>query len=195
MRFVVGPDASIVPDVDERLPGRGLWVAADRAVLSRAVDKRLFGRGARQAVQVDAGLVDRVEALLARRCLELLAMARRSGAAVAGLSKVRQALESGRPGLLLEASDGAADGRARLRALAGDRPVVAVLTSAELAGAFGREHTVHGFVDSGGPGGGLADRLQRDADRLAGFRGRTPGPPLENPAGACIESAGPLMDG
>jgi len=185
----------IVPDVDERLPGRGIWVSADRAVLGRAVEKRLFGRGARQAVRVDPDLVDRVEALLTRRCIELLALARRSGAAVAGLAKVRQALEAGRPGVLLEAADGAEDGRARLRALAGDRPVVAALTAAELAGAFGREHTVHGFVDSGGPGGGLADRLRRDADRLAGFRGSTPGQRLENPAGACIESAGPLMDG
>jgi len=192
---VVGPDDMIVPDVDERLPGRGIWVSADRAVLGRAVEKRLFGRGARQAVRVDPDLVDRVEALLTRRCIELLALARRSGAAVAGLAKVRQALEAGRPGVLLEAADGAEDGRARLRALAGDRPVVAALTAAELAGAFGREHTVHGFVDSGGPGGGLADRLRRDADRLAGFRGSTPGQRLENPAGACIESAGPLMDG
>jgi len=196
---VVGPDGAIVPDVDERLPGRGIWVTADRAVLQRAVDKRLFGRGAGRAVQVDPGLADRVEWLLARRCLDLLALARRAGAAVAGLAKVRQALEAGRPGLLLEASDGAEDGRARLRALAGGaeggRPIVAALTAAELAGAFGREHMVHGFVDSGGPGGGLADRLRRDADRLAGFRSSTPEPRLENPAGACIESAGPLMDG
>lgn len=196
---MVGPDGAIVPDVDERLPGRGIWVTADRAVLQRAVDKRLFGRGAGRAVQVDPGLADRVEWLLARRCLDLLALARRAGAAVAGLAKVRQALEAGRPGLLLEASDGAEDGRARLRALAGGaeggRPIVAALTAAELAGAFGREHMVHGFVDSGGPGGGLADRLRRDADRLAGFRSSTPEPRLENPAGACIESAGPLMDG
>ncbi|MEQ8814874.1 MAG: RNA-binding protein [Thalassobaculum sp.] len=195
VRFVVGPDDEIVPDVDERLPGRGIWVTADRAVLERAVEKRLFGRGAKQAVRVDPDLADRVEALLARRCIELLALARRAGSAVAGLAKVRQALETGRPGVLLEAADGAEDGRARLRALAGDRPVVATLTAAELAGAFGREHTVHGFVDSGGPGGGLADRLRRNADRLVGFRGPTPGPRLENPAGTCIQGAGPLMDG
>jgi predicted RNA-binding protein YlxR (DUF448 family) len=195
VRFVAGPDGSVVPDVDERLPGRGFWVTADRAVLRTAVARRLFGRGAKRPVTADDGLVDRVEALLARRCVELLALARRSGAAVAGLAKVRQALEAGRPGVLLEASDGAEDGRARLRALAGDRPVVAVLTAAELAGAFGREHTVHGFVDSGGPGGGLADRLRREADRLGGFRVMTPGQRLENPAGACIEGAGPLMDG
>ena len=26
MRFVVGPDGAVVPDIDERLPGRGLWL-------------------------------------------------------------------------------------------------------------------------------------------------------------------------
>ena len=195
MRFAVGPDGAVVPDVDERLPGRGLWVGADAETLRRAVDKRLFGRAAGRAVQVDPALVERVEGLLVRRCVEMLAMARRAGAAVAGLSKVRQALEAGRPGLLVEACDGAEDGRARLRTLAGDRPVKSVLTSAELAGAFGREHAVHGFVDSGGPGGGLAERLRRDADRLAGFRSHTSGSRLENPAGACIQGAGSLMDG
>jgi predicted RNA-binding protein YlxR (DUF448 family) len=195
VRFVVAPDDTIVPDVDEKLPGRGLWVTADRAVLGRAVDKKLFGRSAKRAVRADPGLVDRVEDLLVRRCLDLLAMARRAGTAVAGQVKVRQALQSGRPGLLLEASDGAEDGRRRLRALAGERPVVALLSAAELAGAFGREHTVHAFVDSGGPGGGLVDRLHRNADRLAGFRGSTSEPRLENPAGRCIQGAGPLMDG
>lgn len=195
MRFVVGPDEAIVPDIDERLPGRGLWVTADREILQRAVDKRLFGRGAGRAVHADQGLADRVEWLLARRCLDLLALARRAGAAIAGQTKVRQALEAGRPGVLLEAADGAEEGRARLRALAGDRPKIAVLTAAELAGAFGRDHTVHAFVDSGGPGGGLADRMFRESQRLAGFREKAPEPRLENPAGACIQGAGPLMDG
>lgn len=195
VRFVVAPDGDVVPDVDERLPGRGLWVTADRDVLRKAVDKRLFGRGAGRPVRVDPDLPGRVESLLVRRCVELVALARRAGAAVAGATKVRQALEAGRPGVLLEAADGAEDGRARLRALATGRPVVGVLTAAELAGAFGRDHVVHGFVDSGGPGGGLADRLSREADRLAGFRGPTPGPRLENPAGTCIQGAGPLMDG
>src|SRR5437870_12059149 len=31
VRFVVGPTGEIVPDVAARLPGRGLWVKAERA--------------------------------------------------------------------------------------------------------------------------------------------------------------------
>jgi len=179
--------------VDERLPGRGLWVSADRAVLEQAVAKRLFGRAAKRSVTVDPELIGRVEALLTRRCVETLALARRAGGAVAGQTKVRQALEAGRPGVLVEAADGAEDGRARLRALAAARTVVSCLVSAEIAEAFGREHAVHAFVDSAGSRAGLADRLIRDAARLEGVRrekaATSEGPGLENRAGTCIQGA------
>lgn len=193
IRFVVGPDGSIVPDVDERLPGRGLWVAADRAILDQAVSKRLFARAAKQSVTVDPGLADRVDALIARRCVETLSLARRAGGAVSGQTKVRQALEAGRAGVLVEAADGAEDGRARLRALAAGRPVVSCLVSVEIAEAFGRDHAVHAFVESTGPRAGLADRLLREAARLEGLRSEKTasdvGPGLENRAGTCIQGA------
>ena len=193
IRFVVGPDASIVPDIDERLPGRGLWISADRATLDQAVAKRLFARAAKRSVTVDPTLTDRVEGLLTRRCVETLSLARRAGGAVAGQTKVRQALEAGRAGVLVEAGDGAEDGRARLRALAGTRSVVSCLLAAEIAEAFGRDHVVHAFVESAGPRAGLADRMLRDAARLEGLRlekaASDVGPGLENPAGTCIQGA------
>ena len=193
IRFVVGPDGSVVPDVDERLPGRGLWVSADRRTLEEAVAKRLFAKAAKRSVTVDPTLTDRVEALLSRRCVETLSLARRAGGAVAGQTKVRQALEAGRSGVLVEAGDGAEDGRARLRALAGTRPVVSCLVSAEIAEAFGRDHAVHAFVDSAGSRAGLSDRLRREAARLEGLRSEKTasevGPGLENLAGTCIQGA------
>ena len=60
IRFVVGPDAQIVPDVAGKLPGRGIWVSAERAALDKAVAKGLFARGAKQAVTVPDDLVDQV---------------------------------------------------------------------------------------------------------------------------------------
>ena len=36
IRFVVGPESQIVPDVLEKLPGRGIWVSADREALDKA---------------------------------------------------------------------------------------------------------------------------------------------------------------
>ena len=107
VRFVTDPDGRVVPDVDERLPGRGLWVTADRECIAEAVAKRLFARAARQSVTVDAGLVDRVQDQLLRRCVEGLALARRAGLAVVGQAKVRAALESGVAGVLVEAVDAA----------------------------------------------------------------------------------------
>lgn len=95
MRFVVGPDSSVVPDIAEKLPGRGLWLTASRDIVSRAVARRLFGKAAKAAVTVPADLADRVEARLVARCLDLVGMARRAGRSVAGFEKVRSWLGEG----------------------------------------------------------------------------------------------------
>jgi hypothetical protein len=131
-----------------------------------AVAKRLFARAARAPATAPPDLADRVERLLAERCCELLGLARRSGQAVAGFEKVREALRGGRVGLLVEASDGARHGRDKL---AGASPGVArasVLRAEELGLAFGRDHVVHAAVAPGR----FAERLAIDAGRLAGFR-------------------------
>ena len=39
IRFVAAPDGQIVPDVLEKLPGRGIWITADRAALELAVSR------------------------------------------------------------------------------------------------------------------------------------------------------------
>lgn len=172
IRFVVGPDGLVVPDLAGRLPGRGLWVAADGAALRRAIDKSLFSRAARETLRVPADLADRVEALLHKNCIDLIGMARRAGQAVAGYEKVHAWLAEGRTRVLLAAADGAADGRARLAALAAAvRPAPRLLEmfSADALGmAFARDRMVHAAVARGG----LADRLVAEAARLDGIRGR-----------------------
>jgi len=167
IRFVVGPDMKIVPDISERLPGRGLWLTAGRDIVNAAVAKRAFARAARASVLVEPDLSDRIESLLVRRCGELIGLARRAGQAVAGFVKVREALASGTTGLLLAASDGADGGREKVRTLAPDLPLVDRLTAAELGAAFGRDVAVHGAVARGK----LATALMAEAGRLAGFRG------------------------
>ncbi|MBV8167698.1 MAG: hypothetical protein JO021_12960, partial [Alphaproteobacteria bacterium] len=98
-------------------------------------------------------------------------LARRAGQAVVGYDQVAAWLKSGRDGVLrkgvlLQAADGAPAGRARLAALAGDRPVLEALRAAELAQPFGRDHVVHVAVAAGG----LATRLEAELARLAGLR-------------------------
>lgn len=166
IRFVLAPDGRIVPDVDGRLPGRGLWLNARSDVLDTALDKNLFGKAARAAVRVEADLSARVEALLVRRCLDWIGLARRAHAVVAGFDRVRAELAAGKVAVLVTAADAAAGGRARLGAAAGARPRLEAFEAGELGAALGRGPVAHVAIAPGT----IADRLLADARRLAGFR-------------------------
>src|SRR5207248_9956316 len=131
LRFVVGPDGEIVPDVAARLPGRGLWLTPRRDIVERATAKRLFARAARRLVTVPPDLADRVEALLARRCGEALGLARRAASAVSGFERVAEAVRRGPAAALLFALDGAETGRRKLGALGRQLPAATVMSAAE----------------------------------------------------------------
>jgi hypothetical protein len=163
VRFVVGPDGAVVPDIDGRLPGRGLWTLAKRDIVAAAVAKRLFSRAAKGPAAADPGLSARVEALLVQRCLATLGLARRAGQAVGGYEKVRGWVERGACGALVIA---AGAGSERRRLSHNGIPTVDVLTAAELGGVFGRDDLTYAAVARGE----LARRLVADAARLGGFR-------------------------
>jgi predicted RNA-binding protein YlxR (DUF448 family) len=171
IRFVVGPGDVIVPDLMGKLPGRGIWVSADRAALEQAVKKRLFARGAKQAVTLPDDLIARVEAGLLRRVTEGLALARKAGDAIAGYEKVKGWLDSGEAVVLIQASDGSERGKSKLRPPPGEGTYIGCLTSDELGLAFGREHVIHGALRAGG----LTTRVVEDAAKLAGVRGKDGG--------------------
>jgi predicted RNA-binding protein YlxR (DUF448 family) len=171
VRFVVSPDGEIVPDVAAKLPGRGIWVSANRAVLEQAVAKNHFSRAAKANVKAAAGLPDLVEKQIAQRMLNDLGLAKRSGVLILGFDNVSRALEEKNPPpVLIEASDGAKDGRRKLYAVAharGLKPaVVDALSNAELSLALGRENVIHAALKAGA----LAERLIFEAGRLSGFR-------------------------
>ncbi|TBX16318.1 RNA-binding protein [Nioella sediminis] len=166
IRFVVGPGDVIVPDVAERLPGRGIWVSADPAALALAVKKNLFARGAKQKVTVPADLAEQVETLLARRVIELISLARKSGKAVAGFEKVKGWLADGHARVLFQASDGSERGKSKLWTPEGGR-FFGCLTADELGLAFGRQHVIHGALAAGG----LERRVVEEASKLRGLRG------------------------
>ena len=175
IRFVVGPGQTVVPDLEERLPGRGIWLSARRDVVHTAVTKAFFAKAARQKLDVPADLADRLETLLRRRCLDILGLARRAGQVVSGYDKVRTELKAGRGAVLLAASDGAEDGVSKIAALAPTLPVVRELSASELGAAFGRDHTVHGVLLRGR----LATLLLTESARLAGIAGVEPSAPAQ----------------
>ena len=166
IRFVIGPDQTLVPDLKGGLPGRGMWLSAEAECINTACKRSLFAKAARSRVKVPDDLVQMVEGLLVRRCLNRLAQANRAGQAVAGFEKVRSALKASRRGVILAASDGARDGRQKIKALAGDLPLVDLLTAEEIGSVFGRDHAVHVWLAAGG----IADGFMADATRLKGFR-------------------------
>ncbi len=166
IRFVIDPDGRVTPDLKERLPGRGLWVTADRAILAEAVTKNAFAKAAKRSVRVGPELVERVAELAKREVAELLGLAKKSGQLTAGFEKVDAALRAGRVGLLVAASDGAEDGRGKLARIAGSGvEICAPLNAAELGQALGRDHAVHAAIRPGG----IADRILVASRRLAGL--------------------------
>lgn len=175
IRFVLDPEGRLTPDLAARLPGRGIWLTADRALADRAVKKRLFSRAFRQPVEAPEDLADRLEALALARVVEALGLARKAGLAVSGFEKARARLKKGPVGALVAAADGAEDGRGKLAGVAAaaaesagrpSPPVVDALTAAELGLAFGRDSVVHAVLDEGG----AAERVVREARRLDGLR-------------------------
>lgn len=165
VRFVVGPDGTVVPDVLGKLPGRGMWVSADRAAIDKAASKGAFARSAKQKVKVPEGLADEVEKQLARRVVDLISLARKSGDAVAGYEKVKDWLSKEVAEVLIQAIDGSGRGKSKL-STPHYGSYIGWLTQNELGLAFGRQTVIHGALASGG----LTKRVVEEAQRLKGVR-------------------------
>ena len=168
IRFVVGPEGDVVPDLARRLPGRGLWVKAERAAVERAVAKNLFARAARASVKPAADLAERVERLLLERTLADLSRARRAGRAVAGFVRVEQMVGQRRAGLLVVADEADGDGLGKLKA--SGLPIARLGDAAALGGIFGREQAVYVAVARDDAGGAFIERIEAGAARWRGYR-------------------------
>jgi uncharacterized protein len=171
IRFVIGPQG-VVPDIKRKLPGRGLWITADKATLKDAIARNVFARGFKRDVRVSPELVDLTERLLVQAALDALAIAGKSGLAVTGFSRVEAALARETVSALLHAADAGADGVAKLKRTLRQRPdveplaIVTILTSAQLDLALGRPNVVHAALLAGPASSTFLARWAR----LASFR-------------------------
>ena len=174
IRFVAGPDGVVVPDLGRRLPGRGMWVAAQREAIDQAVKRGGFSRSAKSKLSAPADLADQVERLLHRKLLDRLGLARRAAELTYGFDKVEAAISAGRVAWLIEASDGATVGRrkiwqsVKLARIAGRRTpkLIGAFTGDELSLALGLGNVIHlAFLAGRG-----ADSWSEDVQKLAGFR-------------------------
>lgn len=167
IRFVLSPDNVVTPDIAERLPGRGIWVAAEKKALKKAIARNLFARAAKAPAKVPDDLLELVESLLVSHLISLISLARKGGSALAGFDKCKSALLSGQAIALIQASDGSEGQKRKLRPPEGKNTHISCLKGDELGLAFGREHVIHAALLRGG----LSNRVLLEANRLAGVRG------------------------
>ena len=165
IRFVVSPDKIVVPDIMEKLPGRGYYVTSHRKYIEQAMMDNVFSQRVGRMVKCPSNLIDEIERQLAKRLVDLISISRKAGKAVTGFEKVKGWLADGRAKVLLQASDGSERGKGKLRTPEGGK-FFGCLTAKELGLAFGRGHAIHSAIASGG----LSERVVSEAARLSGFR-------------------------
>ena len=155
IRFVVGPDGTVVPDLKRRLPGRGIWITATRPALRSALARKAFAKSFKRDVRVAADFVESTEKLLERAALDALAMARKAGKTAVGFGKAESALARERVVALIHAAEAAPDGVRKLNAALRQRSdaenvdVIGSFTSAQLDLALGRPNVIHAALLAG----------------------------------------------
>ncbi|MFT3732789.1 MAG: RNA-binding protein [Hyphomicrobium sp.] len=186
IRFVLSPDGIVVPDLDRRLPGRGVWIGCDRNLVEKAVRTQAFSKSLKTKAEAPPDLADRVDALIVKRVAGALSLANKAGLAIAGFEKVFSALDKGPVRAIVHGADAAADGCSKIdrkyKAIQADRgqraAIVNVLTIEQMSLSIGRGSVVHAALIPGG----LSDRFLEEAERLCRYRRST------------IEAAAPETD-
>ncbi|NGN42532.1 RNA-binding protein [Mesorhizobium sp. CGMCC 1.15528] len=178
IRFVVGPDSAVVPDLKRNLPGRGCWVTGDRLHVDKAVAKNSFARAFKKEVTVSPDLGAMVDMLLAKSVLGVLGLARKAGAIALGATKVESAVRSGKALLVLHAVEASEDGlrkitqARRATAYAGGPEIYAykLFSEADLSLALGGTNVIHAAVLAEDAGKAVLKRMVA----LDRYRGGSP---------------------
>lgn len=178
IRFVVGPDSSVVPDLKRNLPGRGCWVTADRTHIDKAAAKRLFSRAFKRDVVIPADLGGMVDGLLVKSALGALGLARKAGAVAMGAAKTEAVVRSGKALAVLHAHEAAGDGqrkiaqarRATVHLGGPDIPAYKLFAEAEMGLALGGTNVIHAALLAGDAGKAALKRMVA----LDRYRGGSP---------------------
>ena len=169
MRFVAGPDGEVVPDLKRNLPGRGVWVSADRKHVERAVATSAFARGLKSKVKADQNLPELVEKLLLEAALGALGFARKAGQCITGAGKVENLVRSGQAIAVLHATDRSEDGLRKLSQAihaverGGGKRIKnwRIFSSAQMNMALGASNVIHAALIEGGAARNCAVRVAK----------------------------------
>jgi uncharacterized protein len=168
LRFVLSPQEEVVPDINAKLPGRGVWVTAKKASVEEAIRRRAFQRAFRRQVSVRQDLALQAGELLKRSALERLSIANKAGLVVVGFVKIGEALKRNEIIALVHADTAALDGKTKLdRKFAASLaekhhiPPKICLTSAEISLAAGSANVIHAGFKEGGASREFLNALER----------------------------------
>lgn len=169
IRFVLGPDQQVYPDLKHKLPGRGVWVTARADKVEEAVRRRLFSRAFKTEVRAAETLPHDIRRLLRDDLRQALALANKAGSVITGFHKVEAAITDKPIVALIHAAEAAEDGRRKianqLRKRLGDAisgfPVIQDLSNDELDLALGRSHVIHAALVAGAGSDGFLIRWHR----------------------------------
>ncbi len=165
LRFVVGPDAVVIPDFKNKLPGRGVYVSNSSALLHKAVAANLFAKSLKQKVKPMENLEKVAEDLLRQSALHAVSLARKAGALITGMDKVIEALKKDKVAFLLEAKDAAEDGHQKIVHLAQNVKIFNLFTSEELDQTLDKVNTIHAAFLKGE----MSKMVSREFGKLADF--------------------------
>lgn len=151
MRFVVGPDGTIVPDLTRKLPGRGAWICATRTALEIALKRKAFSRAFKGKGAASPELPALIDQLLEQDMRAALSLTNKAGQVITGTMKVESALASGQVRVLLHAADARPDGVRKLNSTARQvhaagakaPAIIDCLPGIDLDLALGRSNVVH----------------------------------------------------
>ena len=168
IRFVLSPDRVVTPDLKAVLPGRGVWVTAEYAMVAQAVRKNAFQRAFRMPVHAAPDLAERVAGLLRDSALQALSMARKAGAVVTGFVKVENALARDEVIAVLRSRDAAPDGARKIAAAICRRfgdgraiPTIEAFTTTQIDLALGRSNVIHAAILNSGAGAAFVRKAMR----------------------------------
>ncbi|MFM7083535.1 MAG: RNA-binding protein [Hyphomicrobium sp.] len=158
IRFVVGPDQQIFPDVSAKLPGRGIWITATAEKITEAISRGVFNRSLKREIKIPPDLPLKTGSLLQERALNALSLANKAGQVTTGFVQVEKIIKSGKVALLLHAKDGSQGGAEKLDKLmkavcqANDREaqIETFFTVEQMSLALGGLNVVHAALTKNG---------------------------------------------
>ncbi len=186
VRLVASPAGLVLPDAQEKAPGRGAWIGVTRDELAEAQAKgKLKGALARAfktgELEVPENLPQIVEDALTRVLLDRLGLEMRVGSLILGTQRIAEAARGGAVALLLHARDASEDGRKKLDQAwrvgreaegSGERGLELPLDRNALSVALGRDNVVHLAVAGSGADDAAAARVMKPMTRLMHYLGQ-----------------------